>query len=64
MLVVITVLTLRAVEKTRSDARDALTFSRLRLCKLYDHEWLHSRTLHVRGIPPEDRAGLGLQAII
>jgi hypothetical protein len=31
---------------------------------LYDHEWLHSRTLHVRGIPPEDRAGLGLQSII
>lgn len=30
--------------------------------KKNDHEWLKTCTLHVRGIPAEDRAGMGLRA--
>ena len=29
-----------------------------------DHEWLKARTVHVTGIPPEDRTGNHLKTII
>lgn len=27
------------------------------MSKNHDHEWLKARTVHVKGIPPEDRSG-------
>lgn len=29
-----------------------------------DHEWLKARTLHVKGIPPEDRTGNNLKIVL
>jgi hypothetical protein len=29
-----------------------------------DHEWLKARTIHVKGIPAEDRTGNGLKQVI
>jgi hypothetical protein len=29
-----------------------------------DHEWLKARTIHVKGIPPEDRTGNVLKAVL
>ena len=34
------------------------------MSKKRDHEWLKARTLHVKGIPEEDRAGNGLKTLI
>jgi hypothetical protein len=27
------------------------------MSKNQDHEWLKARTVHIKGIPPEDRSG-------
>lgn len=29
-----------------------------------DHEWLKARTIHVMGIPPEDRSGNNLKSVL
>ena len=29
-----------------------------------DHDWLKARTLHIKGIPPEDRTGNGLKTVL
>jgi hypothetical protein len=29
-----------------------------------DHEWLKARTVHIKGIPPEDRSGNNLKNIL
>ena len=34
------------------------------MSKKRDHEWLKARTLHVKGLPEEDRAGNGLKTLI
>lgn len=30
------------------------------MSKNHDHEWLKARTVHIKGIPPEDRSGNNL----
>jgi len=30
----------------------------------YDHEWLKARTVHIKGIPAEDRHGDGLKTLL
>jgi hypothetical protein len=30
----------------------------------YDHEWLKARTVHIKGIPAEDRHGDGLKLLL
>ena len=34
------------------------------MSKNKDHEWLKARTVHVKGLPPEDRSGNNLKALI
>ena len=34
------------------------------LSKNVDHDWLKARTLHIKGIPPEDRTGNGLKTVL
>jgi hypothetical protein len=35
-----------------------------KLIKQNSNEWLNARTLHISGIPAEDRAGNGLKLVI
>lgn len=30
----------------------------------YDHEWLKARTVHIKGIPAEDKHGDGLKTLL
>lgn len=34
------------------------------MSKNHDNEWLKARTVHVKGIPPEDRSGNQLRAVL
>lgn len=34
------------------------------MSKKRDHEWLKARTMHIKGIPEEDRAGNGLKTYL
>ena len=34
------------------------------MSKNKDHEWLKARTIHVKGIPHEDRTGNGLKLLL
>lgn len=34
------------------------------MSKNRDHEWLKARTLHIKGIPPEDRSGNHLKTVL
>ena len=64
MVLVYTFLTINAVQKTRRDARVSYQMYYAEMSKKKDHEWLKVRTLHIKGIPYEDRAGSGLRLIL
>lgn len=64
LVLVFTSLTIRAVQKTRRDAKIAYQFYHREMSKNKDHEWLKARTAHVKGIPPEDRSGNNLKAVL
>lgn len=64
LIFVFTVLTIRAVIKIRKEARLAYQFYHKGMSKNKDHEWLKARTIHVKGIPPEDRAGNILKIVL
>lgn len=34
------------------------------MLKLNSHEWLKARTLHIKGVPNEDRTGNGLKQVL
>lgn len=34
------------------------------MSKSKDHEWLKARTIHVKGVPPEDRSGNALKSVL
>jgi hypothetical protein len=55
-----TFLGINAVQKTRRDARISYQLYYSEMSKKQDFEWLKARTLHIKGIPYEDRAGTGL----
>ena len=57
LVLVFTLLTIRAVQKTRRDARIAYQFYYRSMSKNTDHEWLKARTLHVKGLVSKDRRG-------
>lgn len=56
------VLTIRLVQKTRRDARIALESYYSDMSRFKDHECLKTRTLHIKGVLPDDRTGSGLEA--
>lgn len=64
LVLVFTLLTIRAVQKTRRDAKIAYLFYYKEMSRNKDHEWLKARTVHVKGIPPEDRSGNNLKHIL
>ena len=54
-------LTIRFVQKTRRDARIALESYYQDMSHYRDHECLKTRTLHIKGVLPDDRTGNGLE---
>lgn len=64
LVFVFTILTIRAVQKVRRDAKIAYLFYYREMNKNKDHEWLKARTIHVKGVPPEDRSGNNLKNIL
>jgi hypothetical protein len=64
LVLIFTLLTIRAVQKTRRDARIAYQFYHRSMSRNTDHEWLKARTIHVTGIPPEDRTGNHLKHVL
>lgn len=59
-----TLLTIRQVHKIRRDAKNAYSVYHTFMSKNRDHEWLKERTLHIKGVPPEDRAGNALKRVL
>ena len=64
IVLVISVLTIKQVQETRAEAKKAYQNYYKAMSKKRDHEWLKARTLHVKGIPPEDRSGNYLKTIL
>ena len=60
MVFVTTFLTIRAIQQVRRKARFAYQSCYKELSRTKSSEWLKSRTLHISGIPVEDRTGIGL----
>jgi hypothetical protein len=64
MVFVYTFLTIHFIQKTRRDARVSYQMYYSEMSKKKDHEWLKARTMHIKGIPEEDRAGNGLKTLL
>jgi hypothetical protein len=64
MLLMFTVLTLRTINQTHKRAVTVYQVAHAEKAKKEDFHWLKSCTLHVKGIPIEDRAGMGLKATL
>ena len=64
MVFIITSLTIRAIQTTRNEAADSYYMQHQQLSRNVDHDWLKARTLHIKGIPAEDRTGNGLKTIL
>ena len=60
MVFITTFLTIRAIQIVRIKARKAYQSSYKEFARQRNTEWLKARTLHVSGIPVEDRTGIGL----
>jgi hypothetical protein len=54
-------LTIRLVQKTRRDGRIAYESYYHDMSRFRDHECLKTRTLHVKGVLPDDRTGNGIE---
>lgn len=61
---IFTLLTIRQVQKIRRDARIAYQFYQRSMSRNKDHEWLKARTIHVKGLSPEDRTGNHLKTVL
>lgn len=57
-------LTARTISAIRSEAREAYKFYYKDMSKNRDHEWLKVRTVHVKGILPQDRRGDNLKKLL
>ena len=64
MVFVYTFLTINAVQSTRSEAQRAYKKNHREMSSVKDAEWLKARTIHIKGIPAEDRTGNGLRQVI
>jgi hypothetical protein len=62
VIFVFTLLTIRIVQKTRRDSKIALESYYQDMSKYKDHESLKVRTLHLKGVLPEDRTGQGIES--
>jgi hypothetical protein len=57
-------LTIRQVHKIRRDAKNAYNVYHNFMSKNRDHEWLKERTLHIKGVHADDRAGNALKRVL
>ena len=64
MVLIITSMTIRVIKRTRDEAKESYTMQHKQMSRRIDHEWLKARTLHIKGIPAEDRTGSGLKTIL
>ena len=64
LVTLFTLLTIRTVQKIRREARIAYLFYHKAMSQNKDHEWLKARTIHVKGVPPEDRTGNSLKNVL
>ncbi len=64
MVLLFTYLTIKEVQKVRKEARNAYQFYQSSMSQNKDHEWLKLRTVHVKGLSPDDRTGNYLKAIL
>ena len=64
MVFVYTFLTIAAVQSTRREAQRAYKKNLKEMSTAKDAEWLKSRTIHIKGIPAEDRTGNGLRQVL
>lgn len=56
-----TLLAIRIVQKTRRDGKVALESFHQDMSRYKDHECLKTRTIHLKGVIPEDRTGQGIE---
>ena len=61
LVIFFSILTIGQIVKIRQDARKAYKFYYKQTSLIHDHEFLKSRTLHVKGLLPEDRRGDNLK---
>ena len=59
-----TMLTIGLVQKTRRDAKVTLESYHHDMSHYKDHECLKTRTLHIKGVLPDDRTGNGVEAYL
>ena len=64
LVLLFTYLTIKEVQKVRKEARYAYQFYQRSMSQNKDHEWLKLRTVHVKGLSPDDRTGNNLKAIL
>jgi len=64
LVAIFTALTIRQIQKVRRDARVAYQFYQRSMSKNKDHEWLKARTVHVKGLSPDDRSGNYLKHVL
>ena len=61
IIFIFTMLTIRIVQKTRRDAKVALESYYQDMSKYKDQECLKARTIHIKGVLPQDRTGEGIE---
>lgn len=64
LVTIITALSIRMIAKTRRLARQAYALQKSWVSLQHDSEELKHYTVHIKGIPAEDRMGNGLKAIL
>jgi len=61
LVILFSIIVIGQIVKIRQDARKAYKFYYKSTSSFHDHEFLKSRTLHVKGLLPEDRRGDSLK---
>ena len=61
MVGIITFATIYTIKLTRRDARKSYEMYYAQMDQQLDSDWLKARTIHIKGIPQEDRTGNGLR---
>lgn len=64
MVSVITFLTISIIRQTRNMAKQAYALQNSWTSKYKNQEQLKHHTIHIKGIPPEDRTGNGLRVLL
>ena len=60
LMIIFTIATIYTFYELKIDARSAYAEVQLKRSRTKDYEWLKTRTVHVRGLAPNDRKGQAL----